>query len=173
MVTLTEKQLQALLEKKTKGFVTAVTKIAEKTMKQNVEAYLYGVDHVNTQKKTYRENYTDHNFAGSIYREPTSKQGGSWVGEVNFDQSVLQGAAEPKTHEYLGRYTDFHGNYVGDDLIGSGWLEDGTTNGRWPFLSRSGADFIKETINDLEDFVIQNELEAYFEDDFDGIRVVK
>lgn len=173
MVTVTEKQLQDLLERKTKGFVTQVTKIAEKTLKQNIETNLYGEKHTNTKSNAYRNVYRDHNFKKSVSREPTTRSGGGYTGEVIFDQSVLQQASEPKTGDYLGRYTDFFGNYVGDELISNGWLEDGTVNEARPNLSRTGAGFIEKTIDDLEDFIIQNELEAYFEGDFDGIRVVK
>ena len=64
-------------------------------------------------------------------------------------------------------------NLLGDELIGSGWLEDGTANDMRPYLSRSGAGFIEATMRDLDDFVIMHELQTYFESDFDGIRVVK
>ena len=173
MVTMTEKQLQALFQKKTKGFVTAITKVAEKQMKENIESYLYGYNHVNTKRKTYRPAYGDHNFKRSVYHENAKREGDGYVGEVNFGQSVLQSASEPKTRTYLGRYTDFQGNYVGDELIGNGWLEDGTANDMRPYLSRSGAGFIEATMRDLDDFAIMHELQTYFEGDFDGIRVVK
>lgn len=160
---LTEAELQKLLLKKTKGFVSELTKVTQRLLKENTSSYLYGQNHVQTKKKTYKNTK---GILASITSEKTENTGESFYNRVYFDVDVLEGYASKKNHESLGTYTDVRGNFVGDEMIEDLWLEDGTDGGLVP---RSGADMIKITIEEINQWLNSSDVDFYFESELGDI----
>lgn len=174
MAVMTQKQIEKLLQKKAKGFVTEMAKACEKLLKQNIRSELYGEDHTLTKNPTYRKIFRDRALIGAVLREPTSKEFDGWGTTIGFDIGYLESAAEPKGYNpgvgsYLGRYTDVHGNFVGDDMIADGWLEDGAGG----IVPRSGAGFMQKTVDEMEDFIANIGAEAYFSNEFGSILITR
>lgn len=160
---LTEEKLEKLLLKKTKGFVSELTRVTVRLLKENTASYLYGQNHVQTKKKTYKNTK---GVLASITSESTQNTGESFYNRVYFDVDVMEGYASKKTHSSLGTYTDVHGNFVGDELIEDLWLEDGTDGGLVP---RSGADMIKITMEQINDWLASSDVDFYFESELGDI----
>lgn len=174
MAIMTQKQIEKLLQKKAKGFITEMAKTCEKLLKQNIKSELYGNEHTSTKNPTYRKVFKDHALIGAVLREPTSKDDGIWSATVGFDIGYLESASEPKGYapgigSYLGRYTDVNGNFVGDDMIADGWLEDGSDG----LISRSGAGFMQKTVDELEDFIAAIGVDGYFGEEFGSILITR
>lgn len=156
---LSDAQLMKILEKKCKGTVTELTKIAYKLMKENTKSDLYGKDHLikPTKKKTYKNTGA---FLSAISMEKTLNTGESFFNRVYIDEDVLYNNRYNKGgkqgERYLGAYTDCHKRFVGDELIQEMWLEDGTSSG---LLPRNGAGMMEHTISDIEEFIDGTDIE--------------
>lgn len=164
---LTETELKRLLSKKTKGFVSELTRVTAKLLLQNTKKYLYGQNHVQTKKKTYKNTK---GIISSITYDGTENTGESFYNRVYFDVDVLEGYASKKTRYSLGTYTDVRGNFVGDDLIEDLWLEDGTDGGLVP---RSGADMIKITMDEINQWLASSNVDFYFESELGDVIIEK
>lgn len=164
---LTPEQLEVLLNKTAKGFVTNISKIGATLLKNNTEELLYGRKHTDTELK-YRDVFTDHNLVKSITYDRTTKTGDSYANRVYFDDKILQAAAEKKTKQYLGRYMNIDNMYVGDSMIEEMWLEDGTSSGLVP---RSGANMMDATIEQINDWIDGPDLDTYIEKEIGKIVV--
>ena len=164
---LTESELKKLLSKKTKGFVSELTRVTARLLNQNTRLYLYGQNHVNTKKRTYKNTK---GIISSITYDATENTGESFYNRVYFDVDVLEGYASKKTRDSLGTYTDVRGNFVGDDLIEDLWLEDGTDSGLVP---RSGANMIKITMEEINQWLSRTNVDYYFASELGDVVIEK
>ena len=169
-----QEELERLMQKGAKGFITELTKYTQSILKENIRKNLYDVDPMTFMKKpTKKINYKrSKGIYSSVSINKTQNMGDSFENSVYFDEDVLYAHKSPKggrgNEAYLGTYMDIHNNFVGDELIESMWIDEGTDNGLRP---RYGANYVQDTINQIEDMLSGSEIEYEIGKSFNGISV--
>lgn len=174
---LTSKQLDALMRAGTKGTVTKLSAYAKKALQLSTEKNLYQQKLVNTKNSAYQRS---RHLYGSITSTRTDDSGDSFFSVAGFEDEYLRARSTPpefkKTRRgkkrlvKFGRYTDIYGDYVGDQMIEDGWLEDGTD--RPSMVPRRGAEMIESATEMVEDFIGGFGIEAEIKKEF-GTLVVE
>ena len=175
---MTDKQLEALLAKGARGVITQLAQYAKKEMQYFTKRNLYDQVLVDTKNRAYdRSRY----LYGSIESSRTESSGDSFYSEVAFDKDYIRAHAEKPTYKKtkkgklrmvkFGRYTDIHGDYVGDEMIEEGWIEDGT--GYPSIVPRGGAHIMEDTVESIDRFLAQNGVEAELKREFGTVVIEK
>ena len=169
-----EEELAKLMTKRAKGFVTEITKYAYSQLKKNIKEDLYAKDAMSFMKNpTKTINYKRSNgIYSSVSMNKTQNMGDSFENDVYFSEDVLYSLKSPKSvkkgDRHLGTYMDIHNNFVGDELIESMWVDEGTDDGLKP---RYGADYTQHTIDDINSLIEGSQIEYEIGKSFNGISV--
>lgn len=167
---VSQKQLEELLNKTAKGVVTGLAQYATKALKYTTERNLYQQDLVGTSHHYYeRSGY----LYGSITSTRTENTGDSFYSVAGFEDEYLRAhATKPqfkatkkrkkngngKKLVAFGRYTDIFGNYVGDEMIEDGWIEDGTSIPS--IVPRRGTNMLQDARDMVEEFIDSKGIEG-------------
>lgn len=178
----TEKQLMSLLEKGAKGTVTTVANKASSVMKEFTIKNLYNVPKLTLTNARPGQYYTRSRYLlGSIDIDRTEAEEDMWYSDVGFNESYLRENATLPEYKItkkgtkkivkFGRYTDIWGDYVGDDMLADGYIEDGLDGGLAP---RRGAHIIRDTMTFLDDYFSSNGIIVDMEQNFGyGITITR
>lgn len=152
---LSQSALDSMLKKTARRISDDIAKKTSQVLKNKVDVNIYQ-EQPGRISGAYRSYFSGRPLVDAVYYENSVYDFDSYTSEVGFDVGHLQMmSAPPKLRgkeRHLGRYTDIHGNFVGDDLIYGEWLEEGTSKPP-SIVSHPGAYFMEETVQMVEDWI--------------------
>lgn len=176
--TLTQKEIEKMLEKTAKGMATDIARQAEYQLKLYTKKNLYGQRLVNTKNSAYDPSGE---FYNAINRNNAEKDGNMYFSDVGFDIEYLRSVSETPQFQItkhgnlrlikFGRYTDVYGDFVGDELVEALWLEEGT--GSRSIVPRRGAYMMRDTIDAVVAWCNGNGIDASIYREFGRVTISK
>ena len=180
---MNQKELEVLMNKGCKGFVTELTKVAARKLYENTDK-AFGPGHWYLKKRALGQAQKPYESRGGAFKSAitfdarTENIEDAFTNMVYFAPYEIADLAVSKTHEYLGGYVDVRNDNVdAGDFIE--WMEKGTyynNGGKMEKFKRKGAGFIEETINDIDRFLAGSGVDALIESEFDyasGLRITR
>lgn len=171
---MNESELNILMQKGCKGFVTELAKIAANRLQKNAEAaFAPGHSYLTNKDRIAKKPYQSGNgkFASTVkYDSRTENLGDAFSNMAYFDSNEIEDMATDVTREYLGRYVDVKNNGLdGNYLVGI--LEEGTEgkyqdDSKMKMFERKGAKFMEKTIQDIESYLNSTGIETIIEAEF-------